>query len=135
MAEPTYEQLKAQIEELKAQAKAVRATKGSLECKVSEKGAVSVTGLQRFPVTLYAGQWQKLLADDMVLTILNFIDANHDQLSWKKPEKVKAEPYTEEQKAADWALIHSTPTTPEGVQQKEFATNRFNTMLAKRFSK
>ena len=30
--------------------------------KVSEKGAVSVYGLGRFPVTLYEGQWLKLLA-------------------------------------------------------------------------
>lgn len=29
--------------------------------RVSEKGAVSVYGLQRFPVTLYADQWIELL--------------------------------------------------------------------------
>ncbi len=33
-----------------------------LYCKVSQKGGVSVYGLQRMPVTLYAGQWEKLLA-------------------------------------------------------------------------
>ena len=35
--------------------------RGSLYCKVSEKGAVSVYGLQRMPVTLYVEQWQRLL--------------------------------------------------------------------------
>jgi hypothetical protein len=30
--------------------------------KVSEKGAVSVYGIGRFPVTLYKEQWLKLLA-------------------------------------------------------------------------
>lgn len=35
---------------------------GSLYCKVSPKGAVSVYGLQKFPVTLYAEQWERLLA-------------------------------------------------------------------------
>ena len=33
-----------------------------LACKVSEKGALSVYGLGRFPVTLYAGQWERLWA-------------------------------------------------------------------------
>ena len=28
--------------------------------KVSERGAISVYGLGRFPVTLYLGQWEKL---------------------------------------------------------------------------
>jgi hypothetical protein len=32
-----------------------------LSCKVSEKGGVSVYGLQRMPVTLYVEQWEKLL--------------------------------------------------------------------------
>jgi hypothetical protein len=33
-----------------------------LTMKVSEKGALSVYGLGRFPVTLYAGQWERLFA-------------------------------------------------------------------------
>ena len=37
------------------------AKRGSLYCKVSEKGAVSVYGLQRMPVTLYMEQWERLL--------------------------------------------------------------------------
>ena len=41
--------------------KADQAQKGSLYCKVSEKGAVSVYGLQRMPVTLYVEQWERLL--------------------------------------------------------------------------
>lgn len=35
--------------------------RGTLYCKVSEKGAVSVYGLQRMPVTLYVEQWERLL--------------------------------------------------------------------------
>jgi hypothetical protein len=41
--------------------KAEQAKKGSLYCKVSEKGAISVYGLQRMPVTLYVEQWDRLL--------------------------------------------------------------------------
>jgi len=41
--------------------------RGTLYCKVSQKGAVSVYGLQRMPVTLYLEQWERLLnfADDL----------------------------------------------------------------------
>lgn len=37
------------------------ATRGVISYKVSDKGAVSVYGLGRFPVTLYKEQWEKLL--------------------------------------------------------------------------
>jgi len=49
--------------------------------KVSQKGAVSVYGLGRWPVTLYAGQWETLLAssDD----IQAFIEGNRASLSSK----------------------------------------------------
>ena len=46
--------------------------------KVSEKGAVSVYGMGRFPVTLYKEQWLKLL--DMSEEIRAFIAANEAQL-------------------------------------------------------
>ncbi|MBC8113581.1 MAG: hypothetical protein H7062_04335 [Candidatus Saccharimonas sp.] len=36
--------------------------RGTLYCKVSEKGGMSVYGLQRMPVTLYVEQWERLLA-------------------------------------------------------------------------
>jgi hypothetical protein len=36
--------------------------KGTLYCKVSLKGAMSLYGLQRMPVTLYIEQWERLLA-------------------------------------------------------------------------
>ena len=35
--------------------------RGQLYCKVSAKGAISVYGLQRMPVTLYVEQWERLL--------------------------------------------------------------------------
>lgn len=35
--------------------------KGRLTLKVSQKGAVSLYGLGRFPVTLYKEQWTRLL--------------------------------------------------------------------------
>jgi hypothetical protein len=57
MTEPTYEELKAQLAELETKQQRT----GSISFKVSDKGAVSVYGLGRFPVTLYYEQWIKLL--------------------------------------------------------------------------
>jgi hypothetical protein len=34
--------------------------RGALYCKVSPKGAMSLYGLQRMPVTLYIEQWERL---------------------------------------------------------------------------
>ena len=52
------ERLKAENEQLKAKRKGA----GEIYFKVSEKGALSVYGLGRFPVTLYKEQWERLLA-------------------------------------------------------------------------
>ena len=69
MNAPMNEQeLKAELERLKAENEALknRGARG-ISMKVSEKGAVSIYGLGRFPVTLYKEQWTKLLdmADDI----------------------------------------------------------------------
>jgi predicted esterase len=52
-----------------------------LTIKVSVKGAVSVFGLGRWPTTLYATQWERLLAD--APRILAFIKANQAALATK----------------------------------------------------
>ena len=49
--------------------------------KVSEKGALSVYGMGRFPVTLYKEQWLRLL--DMSDEIRSFIAANQARLKAK----------------------------------------------------
>ena len=53
----------------------------ALSLKVSAKGAVSVYGMGRFPLTLYSGQWEKLFS--MVDQIKAFIEANKDKLATK----------------------------------------------------
>jgi hypothetical protein len=52
-----------------------------LNLKVSEKGALSVYGLGRFPVTLYKEQWTKLLA--MAEDIKAFLKENDAKLKSK----------------------------------------------------
>ncbi|MQA28375.1 MAG: hypothetical protein GEU82_00850 [Luteitalea sp.] len=59
----TDEDLKAELERLKAENEALKSQRGrGVGLKVSEKGGVSVYGLGRFPVTLYKEQWTRLLA-------------------------------------------------------------------------
>ena len=60
---PSEKGLKAEIERLPAEnEKRKKPERGRISLKVSEKGALSVYGLGRFPVTLYREQWEKLLA-------------------------------------------------------------------------
>jgi hypothetical protein len=54
---------------------------GPLSFKVSEKGAVSVYGMGRFPVTLYYEQWIRLLGASGELQ--NFLEENKSRLKLK----------------------------------------------------
>ena len=55
--------------------------RSSLYCKVSQKGAISVYGLQRMPVTLYVEQWERLL--EFAPEIQKFAKANDSELKRK----------------------------------------------------
>jgi hypothetical protein len=75
--------LKEELERLRKENAALK--KGSstgIRMKVSEKGAVSIYGMGRFPVTLYKEQWVRLL--DMADEIRAFIAANEAQLKAKE---------------------------------------------------
>ena len=74
----------AEIERLKIENEALKNKKnsrGTLSMKVSEKGALSVYGMGRFPVTLYKEQWLKLLS--ITEEIKKFIADNDAQLKTK----------------------------------------------------
>jgi hypothetical protein len=76
------EELKAELERLRSENAALKKVgSSSIRMKVSEKGAVSIYGMGRFPVTLYKEQWLKLL--DMADEIRAFIAANEAQLKTK----------------------------------------------------
>ena len=75
--------MKAEIERLRAEnEKLKKPARGQMSLKVSEKGALSVYGLGRFPVTLYREQWEKLL--DMSDQIREFIQENDGALKKKE---------------------------------------------------
>jgi hypothetical protein len=76
------EDLKGELERLRAEnEKLKQKASRPMGLKVSEKGAVSVYGLGRFPVTLYKEQWAKLL--DMADEIRAFIKDNESKLKSK----------------------------------------------------
>lgn len=80
---PTEEELKAEIERLRAENESLKKpARGQMSLKVSEKGALSVYGLGRFPVTLYREQWEKLLG--MADEIRTFIQDHDAQLKRKE---------------------------------------------------
>ena len=73
-----------ELERLRAENQALRKSQEAphgLSFRVSEKGAVSVYGLGRFPVTLYQEQWDRLLSgiDDL----RGFIESNRHRLKKK----------------------------------------------------
>jgi hypothetical protein len=76
------DETKAELERLRNENAALKkGASAGIRLKVSEKGAVSVYGMGRFPVTLYKEQWLKLsnMADD----IRAFIAANEAHLKAK----------------------------------------------------
>jgi hypothetical protein len=76
------EDLKVELERLRKENAALKkGASSNVRMKVSEKGALSVYGMGRFPVTLYKEQWLKLL--DMADDIRAFIAANESALKEK----------------------------------------------------
>ncbi len=76
------EDLLAKIASLEAElAKAKANGSARVTMKISEKGALSVYGLGRFPVTLYRSQWERLLG--MADAINGFIKDNASKLAVK----------------------------------------------------
>lgn len=74
--------LQAEIQRLKAENETLRQrSERKLSLKVSEKGAVSLYGLRRFPVTFYAAEWERIHA--AMPSIAEFIAEHADELTSK----------------------------------------------------
>lgn len=87
MANMSLPEIRAELARLQAENEQLKAKKaGQLSFKVSSKGALSVYGLGRFPVTLYVGQWKRLI--EAVSRIEAFMADNAGTLSIEKPAKV-----------------------------------------------
>ena len=58
--------------------------RNGLKMKVSQKGAISVYGMGRFPVTLYADQWKRIDSELIQSGEMdNFIEDNRKSLTFK----------------------------------------------------
>jgi hypothetical protein len=77
------EVLMAELQKLKAENEALKKSSArGISLKVSQKGALSLYGMGRFPVTLYKEQWLKIL--EMADQIRAFIADNDAQLKGKE---------------------------------------------------
>lgn len=75
--------MQAELERLRAENESLKkAGSRGISLKVSQKGAVSLYGMGRFPVTLYKEQWLKIL--DMSDVIRAFIADNNSSLKEKE---------------------------------------------------
>ena len=78
----TTADLMARLAQLEAEnAKLKEARSSRISFKVSAKGALSVYGMGRFPVTLYRGQWERLF--QVIPQIQKFIEDNASTLTTK----------------------------------------------------
>ena len=76
------EDLRAEVERLRQENEALKQkTERGVSLKVSAKGAVSLYGLGRFPVTLYKEQWTRVV--DMADEIREFIVEHDGELKTK----------------------------------------------------
>jgi hypothetical protein len=76
-------EMQAELERLRAEnAQLKNKDKSGLTLKVSEKGALSLYGMGRFPVTLYKEHWHRVLAS--AADIEAFIRENDSKLKAKE---------------------------------------------------
>jgi len=81
----TTDALQAELALLRAELAAAKAAaNGPLSLKVSVKGAVSLCGMGKWPVTLYREQWVKV--NEAMPSIMAFIEANKGKLAVKGQE-------------------------------------------------
>ena len=81
MSEDT-EEMRAELERLRAENEGLKAKKSQeMRLQVSQKGAVSLYGIRRFPITFYADEWDIVLG--MGDQIRTFIQENEGALKRK----------------------------------------------------
>jgi hypothetical protein len=82
--------LKAENESLKHKAKTKDGrvvTQNGLTLAVGKAGGLSIYGIGRFPVTLYKGQWERLVAASP--EILEYLKAHESEFKVKEPKEEK----------------------------------------------
>ncbi len=91
----------AELEAMQAELKALKQTvKNQVRMKVSAKGGISIYGLQRMPVTLYAGQWERIIDMCKSGDLGTFIADNEAILTRKEPKQEAAPVVAKSKKVA-----------------------------------
>lgn len=103
-----HNEMQAEIARLKAENDALKAKQakgGGLGLKIGDKGGVVLTGMGRFPVTLYQEQWMRLL--DFGDTIRAYIAENDAKgLLARKGDKPRSVPLADgETRTASGAIV------------------------------
>ena len=75
------DEMEAEITRLRAENETLKESKKSLRLQVSQKGAVSLYGIRRFPITFYKEEWKTVL--DMADEIKTFITEHDSELTSK----------------------------------------------------
>jgi len=76
------EEMRAELERLRAENEGLKAKKSAeLRLQVSQKGAVSLYGIRRFPITFYADEWHTVLG--MADEVRSFISQHESELKRK----------------------------------------------------
>ena len=108
----------AELEAMQAELKALKAkVKNTPRLKVSQKGAISVYGLQRMPVTLYAGQWERIMQLVESGVFSDFIAQNDKTLTRKDESKPATKPVV----MGKAAKSKTTKKTKNGPTKAELA--------------
>ena len=78
----TNEEMQAELERLRAENEGLKAKKTQeMRLQVSQKGAVSLYGIRRFPITFYADEWDTVLG--MADEVRAFISKHETELKRK----------------------------------------------------
>lgn len=76
------EEMQAELERLRAENEGLKARKSQeMRLQVSQKGAVSLYGIRRFPITFYADEWDTILG--MADEVRAFISQHQTELKRK----------------------------------------------------
>ncbi len=76
------EEMQAELERLRTENETLKAKRsGEMRLQVSQKGAVSLYGIRRFPITFYADEWATALG--MADKIRTFISQHETELKRK----------------------------------------------------
>ncbi len=111
----------AELEAMQAELKALKQTvKNQVRMKVSAKGGISIYGLQRMPVTLYAGQWERIIDMCKSGDLGSFIMDNEAILTRKEPKQEAAPVVAKSKKVAKVAKDKKIKTS-EGPTAADLA--------------